>query len=243
METFKNLVKSNIKLVGVWQTVPSIIICDVLISSKVDFIIFDMEHSVFSFNDVLEHSLLCKANNIGSVVRISKLDKQLISLAYDCGVDVIQIPNLETIEEINEIESFISFNQKKGYSPFTVSESYNGINKSEPPLISIHIENRNIMNNLNQIVKNNIISIYFYGLFDISRSYGKLGEVNDKEIIEDVKNSMSIVKNVNKTVGFIVNDVNDLKKFDELGTYISYSSDVYILKNNLVKDINFIKSK
>ena len=229
-------------MIGIWQTIPSIQLCHTLIRSGVDFIIFDMEHSVFDFKNALEHCLLCRANNVGAVVRISHFDKQLISLAYDIGADVIQIPNIKTLEEVRGISKYTTYELEKGYSPFTVSEDYTGVKNKITPLISIHIENKEIMNRLDAILDLNNVDIFFFGLFDISRSYNMLGDVRNKAILKDVRECMQKIKGRDKTVGFIINNVNDIADFKEFGTYITYSSDVFLLKKTLSNIIIELKS-
>jgi 4-hydroxy-2-oxoheptanedioate aldolase len=242
MHRFRNTIEKGHRVIGIWQTIPSIQLCHTLIRSGLDFIIFDMEHSVFNFKNVLEHCLLCKANNVGAVVRISHFDKQLISLAYDIGADVIQIPNIKTAEEVRDITRYISYEREKGYSPFTVSEDYNGAKTKEKPMISIHIENKEIMNSLDSILDLNNVDIFFFGLFDISRSYNMLGDVRNKEIVKDVQECMKKIKERDKTVGFIVNNINDTTDFKEFGTYITYSSEVFLLKKALSNSIIELKS-
>jgi 4-hydroxy-2-oxoheptanedioate aldolase len=242
MSKFKELIKKGDRAIGIWQTIPSIQLCHSLIKSGLDFIIFDMEHSVFDFKNALEHSLLCKANDVGAVVRISHFDKQLVSLAYDIGADVIQIPNIKTVAEVKEITKVISYEQEKGYSPFTVSEDYTGIKNKEKPLISIHIENKEIMHGLDGILDLNNVDIFFFGLFDISRSYNLLGDIRNREIVKDVRICMEKIKSREKIVGFIINDVNDIADFKEYGTYITYSSDVFLIKKTLSDSIAKLKS-
>ncbi len=240
---FKETIKKGERVIGIWQTIPSIQLCHTLIRSGVDFIIFDMEHSVFNFEKALEHCLLCKANNIGAVVRISHLDKQLISLAYDIGADIIQIPNIKTVDQVKDIDSFMSYDLEKGYSPFTISEDYTGIKNKDNPLISIHIENKEMINGLDDILDLNNVDIFFFGLFDISRSYNMLGDVRNKTIVKSVRSCMEKIKRKNKTIGFIINNVNDIVDFQEYGNYITYSSDVFLIKNTLSKNIAELRSK
>jgi 4-hydroxy-2-oxoheptanedioate aldolase len=241
MSKFKELVKKGDKVIGIWQTIPSIQLCHTLIRSGLDFIIFDMEHSVFDFKNVLEHCLICKANDVGSVIRISHFDKHLISLAYDIGADVIQIPNIKTVSQVNDITKFFSFELEKGYSPFTVSEDYTGIKNIDKPLISIHIENKEIMDGLDVVLDLNNVDIFFFGLFDISRSYNMLGDVRNKEIVKDVRFCMEKIKSRSKIVGFIINNIGDIADFKEYGTYITYSSDVFIIKKTLENNISELK--
>ena len=239
---FKQNIKDGKKMIGIWQTIPSIKVCHVLINSGVDFIIFDMEHSVFTFKDVMEHSMLCKSNKVGSVVRISKYDPDLISLSFDIGVDVIQIPNIVSYNQIKNIGDFLSYEKSKGYSPFTVREKYDGSKTdNNNPLIAIHIENKNILKNIDELLKLKDIDIYFFGLFDLSRSFGFTGNVNNKNMIDEVINSMKKVVDLNKTVGYIVNNIEDISKFENYGNYITYGSDVFHLKNSICINLNKLK--
>lgn len=242
MSKFKKLINRGDRVVGIWQTIPSLQLCHTIIRSGVDFIVFDMEHSVFDFRMVLEHSLLCRANNIGAVVRISHFDKHLISLAYDVGVDVIQIPNIKTLDEVQKIHRFTSYEIEKGFSPFTVSEDYIGVKNMEKPLISIHIENREVMDGLEKILQLNEVDIFFFGLFDISRSFDLLGDVRNPKIINEVKKAMKKVIQKGKTVGFIINEINHISDFGGLGTYITYASDVLLMKRNLGSDTAKLKA-
>jgi 2-keto-3-deoxy-L-rhamnonate aldolase RhmA len=97
-------------------------------------------------------------------------------------------------------------------------------------------------NTLNDILDLKNVDIFFFGLFDISRSYNLLGDVRNKEIVKDVRLYMEKIKSRGKIVGFIINNVNDIADFKEYGTYITYSSDVFLIKKTLVNSIKELKS-
>lgn len=83
----------------------------------------------------------------------------------------------------------------------------------------IQIEQKSAIDDIEEIAKIPYLDGCIFGLFDLSGSIGKPGDVWGAENMKLVKHAISVLKEHNKCIGisFGPHDVDSLKKLDELG--------------------------
>ena len=162
--------------------------------------------------------------------------------ALDIGIHGIQIPSINSLDEINKIISYSKFPPigHRGLSPFTRAGQYDSSNTNKlieyankNTLIIIGIENEKSINMLPEFLANDLIDVVFVGLYDLSKSLGIPGNIEDPKVIDLLDKATSIVHQHRKKIGSIATSSSSLKflKKKKLD-YITYSVDTGILKNS-----------
>ena len=247
----ENFLKKKLALgqtvIGTWSIVPSVVVADIIASTGIDFMIIDSEHGPINFEIAQNMVITCESRNVSPVMRVGGIIEADILKALDIGVHCVQIPNITTKKDIEKLIKLVKYPPigNRGFSPFTRAGNYSSENSkdlikaaNENVLLAVHIEGKEAVDNIDEILKINELDIIFIGLFDISKSLGIPGEVNNPKVIEILEIVADKVNNAGKYPGTIVTSIDQLKKFLNYGIkYITYSVDCEILSSGY-KQIN-----
>jgi 4-hydroxy-2-oxoheptanedioate aldolase len=251
----KNFVKEKLKsgknVLGTWSIIPSIIVSDIIASTGIDFIIIDSEHGPVTYEIAQNLVIACESRNVSPIMRVSGVVESDILKALDIGVHGIQIPNVTTERDIEMAMNFAKYPPigNRGFSPFTRAGCYSADNATElhnfangNVLIIIHVEGLDAINNIERILEINDLDVIFIGIYDISKSLGIPGDVNNPKVIEILKTLTAKINNAGKYPGTIVTNIDQLKVGMDFGIkYFTYSVDCSIIKSNYQKIVDDFK--
>ena len=114
---------------------------------------------------------------------------------------------------------------------------------NENTLIILNIEGKGAIENLDEILEISDFDVIFIGLFDLSKSLGIPGEVEDKRVFQALEQITEKTLNAGKIVGTIATSKESAKKFINLGiSYIVYLVDCDVLRNSYQEIVEFIKN-
>ena len=187
----KEKLYSGKAVLGTWSIIPSVELADIIASSGVDFIIIDSEHGPINFETAQRMAIACESREVSPIMRISSINENDILKALDIGMHGIQIPNISCKKDVEEIINFAKYPPigNRGFSPFTRSGDYipNDVKNltmesNKNTLIGINIEDIDAINNIDEILSVKSLDIIFVGIFDLSKSMGIPGEVDNPKI-------------------------------------------------------------
>ena len=244
---------TNEVCIGTWSVIPSPVFTDVLCSSGLDFIIIDSEHGPIGFECAQEMAIACESQGVSPIMRVPGVDQESILKALEIGVHGIQVPNIENLEQIKHLLEYSKYPPvgKRGLSPFTRACGYSSDFSKEMvsrangnTLVNIHIEGKAGIENIDAILKNNFIDVYFLGLFDISSYLGRPGEIDHPEIIELFKMLSLKIVAANKIVGSISNNIKQLNfLMDNNVRYITHAVDCHMVRHAYQELISTVKNR
>jgi len=235
----KNKLKNGDTVLGTWSVLPSTEATDVICSSGLDFIIIDSEHGPISFETAQNMAMVCDSRDVSPIMRVPSIDESNILKSLDIGMHGIQIPNIESRENVEEIVKYAKYPPlgERGFSPFTRSGNYS--NKGEPvteianenTLIGINIESETAIKNIDQILMVKELDIVFIGLFDLSKSLGIPGDVLNPKVQNKLEELTIKIIDSGKYAGTIATDIESLIKYESIGIkYLLYLVDSVMLK-------------
>ena len=110
----KNKIKENKIIIGTWSIIPSPISIDIISSTGMDFIIIDSEHGPISFETAQEMAITCEFRGVSPIMRVGSINESDILKALDIGVHGIQIPNVNSVEDVKQIIKFSKLTPMRG---------------------------------------------------------------------------------------------------------------------------------
>jgi 4-hydroxy-2-oxoheptanedioate aldolase len=236
---------------GTWCIINSPIVVDVIASSGIDFIIIDAEHGAISFETAQQMVIACESHKVSPIMRVGSIDESLILKALDIGIHGLQLPNISTVDDA---EKFVKYSKyppigSRGFSPYTKASAYDVRNGPILPeranknvLLIANVEGKEGINNIDAISSVEYIDVIFIGLFDLSKSLGIPGDVENPKVINTLKRVIEIVKSKDKKIGTIAANKNMMKLFINLGIdYITYSVDTGIIKESYLDIVSKFK--
>ena len=117
---------------GTWSIIPSSVTADIISSTGLDFIIIDSEHGPVNYETAQEMISSCESRNVSPLMRVGNIDEPEILKALDIGAHGIQIPNVNSAEDVKKIIEYCKYPPigNRGFSPFNRAGNYS-INNSK----------------------------------------------------------------------------------------------------------------
>jgi len=173
------------------QSIPSPLISEILVNSQLDGVVLDTEHGHFNnetlFNCIQVVTLMKKK----CFVRFTDLNKQLIRMCLDAGIDGIIFSTIETYEEGTNAIKYCTYPIHGGVrGSALVRENEYGdleIGKKKPILIG-QVETKRAVDNLSNILKCDF-DYFVIGPYDLSASLGCTAQWNNplyKKYIDEI---------------------------------------------------------
>jgi len=248
---FKKLLETQEHVFGVFAKTSDPFFIEILGLSKFDFVILDSEHGPNTYREMYPLILACQNNNIHPIVRVGKLDDIEIQKYLDLGLSGIQIPQVNTKKDAESVKKYTKFfpNGMRGVCRYVRPADFSLKDKSEyfkeqNELVNIiHIEGETGINNLDEIINVENIDIVFIGPYDLSQSLGIPGEMSNPKLTDKITEIVNKCKLKNKFVGIFTEDINQVKKYKQMGIkYIAFSVDVGLFANICKKTVFDLKN-
>ena len=158
--------------------------------------------------------------------------------ALDSGAAGVQIPRLSSAEEVEKLIKYgkycplgnrgLSFNQRSAQYGFAEKNEY--IEKSNREgLFVIHIENKEMVGEIEDLCANPLLDVLFIGPMDLSQSYHTIGQTQSSPVRKAIDQVLCAAKQHNKTVGIFAGNADEANKYRDMGVnYIVCASDIGI---------------
>ena len=163
------------------QTIPSTLISELFCISEYDGIVLDTEHCCFNNETLYACIQIIKSNNKKCFVRFTDLNKQLVRLCLDAGIDGAIFSTVETQKQAKEIAQYCTYPIHGGNRGCGLVRENNwgktelAVNK---PLIIAQLETKTSVDNIDDLINCNF-DYYIIGPFDLSSSLGCVAEWNN----------------------------------------------------------------
>ncbi|MDC2993765.1 aldolase/citrate lyase family protein [bacterium] len=238
---FKNKLRSLEPVIGTWVTMPSCHSLDAICREAIDFVILDQEHGSITQSDLLPLINTSLANQVAPIVRPSLVLKDATQYALDSGAYGVQFPNIDCIEDAHVCVDYVKYPPigSRGYSPFVPASGYKNNGpawnqlKNDETILVLNIEGQDAIQDVEKICRLDQVDCIFVGLFDLSKSLGIPGQVNNPKVSNLLQNIVDCARNNGKSVGTIATSNDSMKRCLEMGAnYIVYMVDTYMLRHS-----------
>ncbi|MGE5598821.1 MAG: HpcH/HpaI aldolase family protein [Bacteroidota bacterium] len=201
-----------------------------------DFAVIDMEHGPISFERAQDLIRACELSGISPVIRVPGNEEHYILRALDIGAHGVEVPKINTREQAEALARAARYHPRggrglcryvraAGYSSVPPAEFIPGA--SENVAVIAHLEGREGLDNLLEILAVDGIDVIFIGPYDLSQSLGIPGQVHAPLLVERMIAVVEQTRGRGKFVGTFVETVDDAKAWRSWGvTYLAYSVDV-----------------
>lgn len=247
----KEKLEENKLTIGTWNIINSTMVIDVIASSGIDFIVIDAEHGSISYETAQTMISICESYDVTPIMRVGEINESLILRALDIGVHGVQLPNISTVEDAEQFVQFAKYPPIgiRGFSPYTKAGLYDVSNGKKMPMIAnentlliANVEGEEGMQNLENIVQVEGIDVVFIGLFDMSKSLGIAGDVENPRVIAKLDEAIKIIHKYGKKVGSIASNLAMLSTLKSKNIdYLTYSVDTGMIKESYVNMVKNFK--
>ncbi len=254
----KNMVKAKIakgeKVLGTFHEIGSATGVELLGYGGLDYVIVDTEHGPFDVESTQQFIRAANGAEITPFVRIKDGQRNSVLKMLDVGAQGLIIPNVKTVEEVEELVDFGKYFPlgNRGVAPtsgskfWTADYASQGLDhyfkvSNEETLIIPQCETRECLENIEEIVAIDGVDGIFVGPYDLSTALGKPGQFDDQEIIDAIQHISDVCKKAGKMSFIYAGDIETSKKDYDIGyDAVCFGMDAMILMNavkNIVKEL------
>ena len=224
----------------------------ILKSAGCDFVLFDLEHSGFSFETVKSAVRYFEAADVPMIVRVPSKEYHHIARACDMGAEGIMLPMVGTVAEARHILDSMKYTPdgKRGvalqvahdrYRPGAVADKFAAANHTTT--LFCQIETAEGVKNADALAALPGVDCLWVGHFDLSVSLGVPGQFESKTFTDAIGKVVAAANRHKKALGRLVPTVEQGIELNGQGfDFICYSGDVWVLHNALAEAIDRLRA-
>lgn len=208
MNTVKQKLKQGKVVVGTWMQIPSKDVAEIIASSNFDFCAVDMEHTEIDMKVTSEIFSGLQKSQCIPAARVSSNTVMDIRKPLDLGAQIIIVPLVNGEEDARNAVHYAKY-PPEGVRGFAFCRANNwgkdfdeyvkSIN--EEILVFAMVESRDAVEHIDEILSVEGIDGVFVGPYDLSGSFGIVGQTDHPVIKKSLKKVVDACKLHNKVAG------------------------------------------
>lgn len=220
------------------------------ISTGIDFLWIDTEHSSYGLDDVRLLPVLARQNGCVPLVRVAGLDANLIKKALDLGASAVMVPQINNAEEALLAVKAAKYPPQgtRGVSPLwtfyrNVSWADYLPKANDEICVVVQVESPEGMDNVEAIAAVEGVDIVFAGPMDLSASLGLIGQLQHPTVKQFLSDFPARVRKTGKVAGIAVSSADAARESYEQGyRFISFGSLLFAGVRGLKEDLASLRA-
>ncbi len=220
-------------------------------SAGCDFVLFDLEHSGFSFETVKSAVRYFEAAGVSMIVRVPSQDYHMLARACDMGAEGLMAPMVSTPEQAKAILNCIKYYPQgnRGVALSIAHDNYATGPVADKLKAANHrttffclVETEEGAENADAIAAIDGVDCLWVGHFDLSCSLGIPGQFDSPKFKAAMDKIISAAKKHGKALGRLVPTTDQGIGFYKEGfEFCCYSGDVWVLQQALTEAMNRLR--
>ena len=197
LEKFRAKVASGQTALGTVITSVDAMVSELAADCGFDFVWIDLEHSPMTIVDAMHHVMALRGTGCAPFIRVPWNVNYLLKPVLDLAPAGVIIPMVNDAEAAAAAvhscrypgdggDRGFALRRNNGYGKMALAD-YLECSRREP-LVIIQIEHRDAVRNIDSILDVTGVDSICIGPFDLSASYGKIGDFQDQEILAAIDN-------------------------------------------------------
>ena len=217
---------------GVSVMIPSPHVVDIVGRMGFDWVLIDCEHGSISVESVELMAMAAEASGVTAIARPSVNSFEAIGQVMDRGVMGVQVPHVKTEEDARRAVVAVKYHPvgERSLAAGVRSSSYGqGMSMSEyaewsnrETLVCVQIEDREAVENIEEIVGVEGVDVFFVGPSDLSQSMGYPGRSDHPAVRDAMEHVFGVIAAAGKVSG-CAGDGVAARRYRELGVGYLYT--------------------
>jgi 2-keto-3-deoxy-L-rhamnonate aldolase RhmA len=226
----KEKLKAGEPVFGVSVMIPSPQIVEMVAAAGFDWVLLDCEHGTLTLESVELMAMAAEASGITAIARPVTRSAEHILQVLDRGVMGVQVPHVNTAAEAHDVLAAVKYHPagKRGLAAGTRAAVYDSHGTladyvkaaNEATLIAIQLEDREAIENIDELLKVDDIDVFFIGPSDLSQSMGYPGNPKAPPVAEAIESSFRKMVAARRTPGTPATAENVRETIDKGVRYI-----------------------
>src|SRR5690606_7182942 len=245
---FKKEILADRPQIGLWSSLCSPIVADIVSTVGFDWVLIDMEHSPNEMMTVLSQLQVYRASKTKAIVRPPWNDPVMTKRLLDLGADTLLFPMIQSAQEAEMAVRSCRYppNGIRGVSLVQRANRFGAVTDyiaraEEEICVLVQIETKAALDRVDEIVAVNGIDGVFFGPADLSADFGHLGSPGHPSVVEAIAGGVERVRAAGKPAGILVGEAAQAREWLDRGVrFVACSSDLNLLvrgARNLIEDL------
>ena len=235
--SLKAALRSGGRQIGLWSSLGSNVVAEVLAYAGYDWIVVDTEHAPNDPPDVLAQLQGLAAGTAEPVVRVAWNDTVLIKRLLDVGARSLLVPFVQSAAEARAAVAATRY-PPRGVRGVSVSHRANRFGRvpgylqsaDEQICVLTQLETRTALAALDEIAGVDGVDGLFIGPSDLAADLGHLGDAAHPEVQAAIADACARIRAAGKPAGILAPVEADARRYFEMGfSFVAIGSDVGIL--------------
>ena len=208
INNFRSQLASSEILLGTIVSLPTPSVAELLAELGFDWLFVDSEHGPLETGDLLA-ILHAVANRVPCIVRVPEAAEVPIKKVLDLGAAGIIVPQVNTAEQAANAVRFARY-APEGERGVGVARAHGYGTKfqeymraaNNQTVVVVQVEHKQAVENIDSIVQVPGIDAVFIGPYDLSSSYGKMGQLDDPGVIDAIEQVTTTCLNAKMPLGY-----------------------------------------
>lgn len=239
--TFKAALKAGQPQIGIWNSLCSGLVADILSTTGFDWALVDMEHSANDLFSVMHQLQVYAGSCTHPVVRPPWNEPVMVKRLLDIGAFSILFPMIQDASEASAAVAAcryppngvrgVSLNHR-GNCFGAAKEDY--LKRGEDNVaVLVQIETRHALESIDEIAATDGVDGVFFGPADLSADFGHLGNPGHDEVVDAIRAGLKSLKEIGKPGGILVPDAVQARMWLEEGMgFVAAGTDQTLLANS-----------
>lgn len=234
---FKHALKAGKPQIGIWSSLCSHIVADILSNSGFDWVLLDTEHSPNELPMVQQQLHAMQGGTANPVVRVAWNDMVMIKRFLDIGAQSLLLPYVQSAEEAKNAVISMNYPQKgmRGVAGGARAQGYGRIKdyhkKAAGELcLLVQVETRKAMASIDAIAEVEGVDGVFIGPNDLSADMGYLGNWQHPEVWKVMEDAAKRIRKAGKAPGILVGEAEGQRCLDMGYLFVAVGSDNGLLR-------------
>lgn len=222
-ENFRSRLRNRETLLGTMVTLATPSTAEILASLKYDWLFIDGEHGPLDIGDLLG-ILQAVSHRTACVVRVPAAEETPIKKVLDIGAHGVIVPMVNTPEQAAEVVRHSRYAPAGSRGVGLARAHGYGLNFKEyvesandEIAVIVQAEHYRAVENIEAIVQVEGVDAIQLGPYDLSASMGKMGQVDDPEVVDAVEHVIKTCRDANMAIGWFGVTAESVKPYIERG--------------------------
>lgn len=232
VNNFKRALKEGKPQIGMWSSLSSHIVAEILAHAGFDWVLHDTEHSPNEVPMVMSQLQAMVGGTAAPVVRPAWNDMVLVKRFLDIGAQSLLLPYVQTVEEAQNAVRYTRYPQQglRGVAGATRAAGY-GRTKDylktahQEICLLLQVETRKAMGNLEAIAETEGVDGIFIGPNDLSADLGYLGNWQHPEVWKVMEDAAKRIRKCGKAPGILVGEADGQRCLDMGYLFVAVGAD------------------
>ncbi len=234
---FKRALQKRELQIGLWSSLCSNLVAEIIAHSGFDWILLDTEHSPNEVPDLVAQLQAMGRGTASPVVRAAWNDAVLIKRILDIGAQSILLPYVQTAEEARRAVAAVRYPPRgvRGVSAASRASNFGRVRDylkkaDEEICLLVQIETRAALEQLEPISSIEGVDGVFIGPADLSASLGHLGDLQHPETQRALEDAGRRLARLRKPAGILTVIEADARRYIEWGySFVAVGVDTTLL--------------